>query len=43
MIKSIMEVFDNGNNQIDEGKKIAEILTSEVRERIAKMKLIEEK
>lgn len=43
MIKSIMEVFDNGNKEIDEGKKINEILTREVRERIAKMKLIEEK
>ena len=43
MIKSIMEVFDNGNKEIDEGKKINEILTREVREKIAKMKLIEEK
>ncbi|MBU3942826.1 V-type ATP synthase subunit A [Patescibacteria group bacterium] len=42
MIKTIVEIFERGIKEIEAGKKIAEILTPELKEKVAKMKLIPE-
>ncbi len=42
MIKTIVEIFESGLKDIENGKKIAEILTPGLKEKVAKMKLITE-
>jgi len=42
MIKTIVDIFEKGLVEIEAGKKIAEILTPALKEKIAKMKLITE-
>jgi len=42
MLKTIIDVYDNGLKEIDQGKNIDEILTASLKERLSKMKLIEE-
>lgn len=42
MIKTIVEIYENGLKDIEEGKKIEDILTPSIKERISKMKLIDE-
>lgn len=42
MIKEIIDLYDKGLKDIEEGKKIEEIITPEVREKLSKMKLIKE-
>jgi V/A-type H+-transporting ATPase subunit A len=43
MIKEIINLYDQGLEKIDQGQEIKNILTPEIREKISKMKLIEEK
>ena len=42
MLKNIVSVYEDGNRQIEEGKGLDGALTAEIREKISKMKLIEE-
>lgn len=43
MIKEIIDLYEEGLKKIEEGQKIEDILTNEKREKLSKMKLIEEK
>lgn len=42
MIKQIVDLYDEGLDHIEQGQKIEDILTFEVKERLSKMKLIKE-
>jgi len=42
MIKEIVDLYEQGLKDIVQGKKIEEIMNSEVREKLSKMKLIKE-
>jgi V/A-type H+/Na+-transporting ATPase subunit A len=43
MIKEIINLFEDGLNKIGQGQKIEDILNHETREKLSKMKLVEEK